>query len=632
MFRTVTKTPYALPFWLAVAACLSAGRAFADPDEYGGAAWKPYSTPTHPCGVGVPPRGTFADDRWITEGRPGLGLVVRQEGTTLCYVLRGIVEAPTIRVKQGAAFSITLRNEITDPAALAKLLPAAALRDAALPPVPGAPGMMGVVPGKAPLPTGRTNLHVHGFAVPPTVPQDEVLMGCVDPADGSTACGRREMTYRYQIPADMPPGLYWYHPHVHGEVQAQMLAGLSGAIVVEGPDDEARARAGIEDRVFIVRQLRDSDAARPAGAPRVLPARAAPGPAVAPAGDVQGPGPGVDTRHELDCAGGKTVDEISLNGTPVVDGNAAEKDLAPLSMMAGTTQLWRVVNAATDAILNLALVDASGQPVAVRVVARDGAPVVDDAGKPAAAGPTIAPMLVPPAGRVEFLVTAPPIGQKQFFVTHAVDTGCTGDLVPERRLAMLTSAPYVSDSGKPPSPAPAPTVQASMFDGLLAKDTDRTRVLAFAEYPRPGKLDQTDFYIAERRPGAEFRPFTMDGPPAVTVRSGTVEEWTVQNFTHEIHAFHIHQLHFRVLATNGRAEAAPPLLDTVIVPAMDQAGVPGSVRIKLAFPDTLAGDIPLHCHLVDHEDNGMMGVLRVLPRAGGIVGVHWCRSGLQGAW
>jgi FtsP/CotA-like multicopper oxidase with cupredoxin domain len=45
------------------------------------------------------------------------------------------------------------------------------------------------------------------------------------------------------------------------------------------------------------------------------------------------------------------------------------------------------------------------------------------------------------------------------------------------------------------------------------------------------------------------------------------------------------------------------------------------VRIKLTFPEALVGDIPFHCHLVDHEDNGMMAVLRVLPRDGPTEGV-----------
>ena len=495
--------------WLAFATCLSGGHARADADGSSGVAWNPASTPTHPCGAGVPPRGYFAPDRRVDDRKPSVGLVVRQDGATLCYVLAGIAEAPTIRVQQGAAFAVTLRNEMSDPAALAKLLPVAALRDRPVEPVPATSGTMKVVPGEARLPTGRTNLHMHGFAVPPSVPQDEVLMGCVDPADGTRACGRRQMTYRYQIPRDMPAGLYWYHPHVHGEVQAQMLAGLSGAVVVEGPDDRARAQAGIEDRVFIVRQLRDTDSAKPAiaaPAARSL-SLAAPATAANPPQELAAPGPGVDTRHELGCTGGGAVDEISLNGAPVLDGDAAEKDLAPLTMIVGTTQLWRVLNAATDAVLNLALVDAAGKPVPVRVVARDGAPIADDAGHPSPWHPTIAPLLVPPAGRVEFLVTAPPLGEKQFFVTHAVDTGCAGDIVPERRLGLLTSLPFTEELDVPPSAVPAPSAQKSIFDGLLAQQTGRQRVLAFAEIPTPRQTGSDGFLHCGAPPRCRIQAF-----------------------------------------------------------------------------------------------------------------------------
>jgi Multicopper oxidase len=228
--------------WIALllAVCLACRDAAADRDEYTGLAWNPTSTPAHPCGVGLPPRGNFAHDRWVNARKPTVGLVVRQEGTTLCYVIDGAAEAPTIRVKQGAMLTVTVRNEITDPSALAKLFPPLVLRDHPVNAVPESAGVVAVIPGQAHVPTGRTNLHVHGFAVPPAAPQDEVLMGCADPAVGDAGCGHREITYHYQIPSDMPPGLYWYHPHVHGEVQAQMLAGFSGAIVVEGPDDRAR--------------------------------------------------------------------------------------------------------------------------------------------------------------------------------------------------------------------------------------------------------------------------------------------------------------------------------------------------------------------------------------------------------
>jgi FtsP/CotA-like multicopper oxidase with cupredoxin domain len=144
-----------------------------------------------------------------------------------------------------------------------------------------------------------------------------------------------------------------------------------------------------------------------------------------------------------------------------------------------------------------------------------------------------------------------------------------------------------------------------------------------AEYPRPGMTDQVDFYIVERKPGAVLEPYGMGAPPAITVRAGTTEEWIVENWTNELHAFHIHQLHFRVLTIDGKPVPNPPLLDVVNVPYAEATGYhskegpvrPGRVRIKLTFPESLAGDIPFHCHLVDHEDNGMMGVLRVVLAA-----------------
>jgi FtsP/CotA-like multicopper oxidase with cupredoxin domain len=174
-------------------------------------------------------------------------------------------------------------------------------------------GFYKVIPGTRHRATGATNLHVHGFAVPPVAPQDEVLMTCNDPAVGPANCGRREFTYRYHIPPDMPEGLYWYHPHVFGEVQAQMLMGLSGAIVVEGPEDDERRAAGIGERILIVRQTQAIDPGKTAGA--VMTA-APPGlPGVKPFNAERATA--IDTSHELLCAASSGIDQISLNGTPI---------------------------------------------------------------------------------------------------------------------------------------------------------------------------------------------------------------------------------------------------------------------------------------------------------------------------
>ena len=189
-----------------------------------------------------------------------------------------------------------------------------------------------------------------------------------------------------------------------------------------------------------------------------------------------------------------------------------------------------------------------------------------------------------------------------------------------------TSAVVVA-SGAANAAAPAPHVDAAarpnLFAGVLSRKIDRRRVIALAEYPRPGTDDQTDFYIFERKPGAVLHTYMMGDAPAITVKAGTTEEWVIENWTNELHTFHIHQLHFRVLDVDGQPSSAPELLDVVEVPYATATGYrskegpvrPGRVRIRMTFPGELAGDIPFHCHLVDHEDNGMMAVLRIVKPA-----------------
>ena len=167
------------------------------------------------------------------------------------------------------------------------------------------PGLYRVVAGMRHRPTGRTNLHVHGFAVPPVKPQDDVLTVCIDPASGPAGCGRRSFTYHYRLPADMPEGLYWYHPHVHGEVQAQMLMGLSGAIIVEGPAQDARRAAGVREQLLIVRQTQDLDAGRTQSAAMTA---APPGGAGEPLRGPLPPATAIDTAHELLCTGSSGID------------------------------------------------------------------------------------------------------------------------------------------------------------------------------------------------------------------------------------------------------------------------------------------------------------------------------------
>ena len=81
------------------------------------------------------------------------------------------------------------------------------------------------------------------------------------------------------------------------------------------------------------------------------------------------------------------------------------------------------------------------------------------------------------------------------------------------------------------------------------------------------------------------------------------------NFSDEVHEFHIHQLHFLLMAIND--VPVPPeqrqLLDTIQVP------YGGDVIVRMDFRKVI-GDLLYHCHILGHEDNGMMAIVRVLPR------------------
>jgi FtsP/CotA-like multicopper oxidase with cupredoxin domain len=581
--------------------------------------WNPASRPGFWCGSGIVPRGHAIREIASQNGALTLDLTVRQADDRLCYVADGNAEAPLLRLHPGDKLTITLHNEITDTYLIDTFVPRRYLHQPGEA-VPEQDGFLKVEPGMRHEATGATNLHMHGFPVPPTAPQDEVLKTCADPATGPKICGARQITYQYQLPPDMPAGLYWYHPHIHGEVQPQILMGLSGPIVVEGPDDQARRAAGIQDRVLMVRQLADTDEGRqiipPAGAPmdHAMMMDHMDHDAMSSSGATK-----IDTQHEVAC-GGALPDAISLNGSQVVGGTPPENDIAAFDIAAGKTQLWRLVNGATDFYLNLVVLDGQGKAQPIKVVSWDGVPQADDQGRAQNLAATTRPQLVAPGARVEFLISAPPTGKTHYLVSRPVDTGCSGDGNPERILARIIASR--ADNGAPSKPA-AMTAHSEigMFAGLLAAKTQIHRRLALSEYARPGYADQTDFYLTEMKPSAVIRPYQMGGAPNFSVKAGVVEEWDIENWTRELHAFHAHQVHFRVLSVNGRPQPHPPLLDVVNVPFAtpldakkpDGPLKPGVVRIKIVFPREFVGDIPIHCHLVDHEDNGMMAVVRVTP-------------------
>ncbi|MFH9759376.1 multicopper oxidase domain-containing protein [Streptomyces anulatus] len=114
-----------------------------------------------------------------------------------------------------------------------------------------------------------------------------------------------------------------------------------------------------------------------------------------------------------------------------------------------------------------------------------------------------------------------------------------------------------------------------------------------------------------RRSGINGRPMAMDRVDETVVR-GTTEVWTLRNGGDMTHNFPVHDVQFRVLDVDGK-RPEPALRgrkDTVAVP------VGSTVRIALRFDGPSDPDTPYiyHCHLLSHEDEGMMGQFVVVDK------------------
>jgi FtsP/CotA-like multicopper oxidase with cupredoxin domain len=258
-----------------------------------------------------------------------------------------------------------------------------------------------------------------------------------------------------------------------------------------------------------------------------------------------------------------------------------------IAIAPGERQFWRIVNASADRYTDLRL-DGS----TLQVVALDGEPfAVHDPRHPIR---TLRHIVLPPAGRVEAIVTGPPAGIPAALRMHCVDTGPDGDPDPAQVLADI-SPQHVALSPEPDSATAVPPIT-------------RTPDLSPIEHGRP------KFTVTFTEHGHLFfingRTFAMDAPPLTTVRVGSYVHWRVVNRTHEIHPFHIHQVHFLTYAVNGHPVPHPVWTDTMNVP-LEQ-----SIDVVLDANDVgIAGMSVFHCHILSHEDKGMMAKVLFTPRA-----------------
>lgn len=555
--------------------------------------------PRHPVGSTVTQPMNLSSSNGLLEVDFTYREVIDSEGLArYCFLYHGSIESPTLRVKPGDLLILHLKNEMmlssvgggiafgALPGSAPPLGGGPQQRHHHIPAMPGGEAMqpmnhgMDYLTGQLPdlpgdedhdctaltMSSNVTNLHLHGMNISPACHGDEVIRTFIRP--------NQTWEYRIQIPTNEQPGLYWYHPHPHGFSEGQVLGGASGALIVEGIEQINPEVAGLPERILVLRD-------------QFLPNLAS----IAP----NEPLPAKD---------------ISVNYVPV------PYPLYPPAVImgrAGESEYWRVSNSAADTYFNLALL-VNGVPQQLKLIEMDGVDVTSSFAEPKAHYILTDRILLPPASRAEFVVTMPAPGVDARFVTLNYDTGPDGDEDPTRPIAVIQTsndAPAlpvnVGTSTQPMSPR--------RFTGLDQVVPDRERTLYFSEQLQdPSNPNSpTLFFITEEPyPPEVFNLFRTT--PNISVPLGSVEDWTVENRAQEAHAFHIHQIHFQVLERDGQPVHDPELRDTIDLPYWSGQGPYPSVKLRMDFRDPdIVGTFVYHCHILGHEDSGMMGTIEVTP-------------------
>ncbi len=544
----------------------------------------------------------------------------------------GTIPAPTLRMRVGDLLRIKIVNS----------LPPNPVYPTPVPPQPPAT-LPWPQPAHLQYPNS-TNLHTHGLHVYPDVyPQPFVPPGqnpdtstppkiygdfvVDDPEQGIKPGESRQ--YEYRIRDDHPAGTYWYHPHLHGSSAMQVGSGMAGALIIEGPIDDVPEIAAAQERVFVFQ---------------------------APIYD--------SLTGKLESFG--LVANITSKEPPFMINGVRQPTIV---MRTGEVQNWRFINAGTFNMLNLGLSQHTfyqyshdGNP---RRTFKVVAPLPDSAMKPSAP-PAIPPeaVVLGVGNRTNVLVKAGAPGTYQLR-NYPIENGrnpagvLAGDVVatilvvdnplpmnlPREPLPVTPFLAPITDeelaangglkrtivmrvitSSKGPPDIPAPFTGAAATP--LVQPGDELPDWVFEQYfppdPNPQNLSKiankvyalgSDGNTSSQSPGLPktYIPFQSKRAITQTVALNAVEEWTILNYNNIRHPFHIHVNPMYIVAVNGKRLAEPYWADTVPMPFNDNAPPPGtdnpatvtSVTFRMRFLH-FTGRYVMHCHMLVHEDMGMM--------------------------
>ncbi len=257
-----------------------------------------------------------------------------------------------------------------------------------------------------------------------------------------------------------------------------------------------------------------------------------------------------------------------------------------LQIRPGEMQFWRIGNIGATEFINFRI---EGMPL--YVLATDGHPL----SRPR----KLTQLFLGPGERVDAIAIGPQAGEYAMR-TIPFQNEAWKKPEPSRPLATIVSAGPGAPAGRAETGILGQRLAGpAWIDEVRASPIARRRTLEYST-----TADRKVFMICGR---------VMDENRVdQTVRLGDTEEWTVVNTDQQYHSFHIHQTPFLVTEVNGMRQGENGLRDTFSVPPAT-AKASGVLKVVIPFTDpVIAGRFVYHCHAVDHEDKGMMGVVEVV--------------------
>lgn len=407
--------------------------------------------------------------------------------------------------------------------------------------------------GSAPVTEEPINNHVHGLHISPEGNSDNVLL-TLPPGEA--------FVYEYKIAQDQPEGLYWLHNHRHVYTTDQVYRGLSSMLVIGDTASGITEFDSIPNRTMALQYQYLGNQGTP-----------------------------TQFLQDFTRAGNSPGQQITTNGliNPTITVGQGQTEVWDFANMSPNKNISvRLRNTTTNTNLPLILVAQDGNAL--------GAPVVIPANQN---------VFIPSGARYSFLVSASEVaGQNVSLVTLNAQNGVAASYV-----TMITN-----DTTGTNLPTPSTLTSDRFFEDLSGTGV----VVAQAR--------SAVFSIVDPGPTVKFEVNGEIFPNATIFqpRIGTVEEWTLTNNSGVAHPFHIHVNPFQVMSSFSPTGSLPNVTtpqqwyqDVVNIPpalmdANNNVIAPGRVVIRLK-PIDFTGEYVFHCHILPHEDRGMMSLVGTKP-------------------